>query len=728
MLRSLLLITLLILPLLSAPASALTEITETLASGAHIRVAVPDGWKPGDGLVLYQHGFNMEFDDEPDLGPIQARQLADGYALAASGYRGRGWALFNTVADNGDLLARFVERFGTPGHLISMGGSMGGLIAHQLAEAEGFEALRGVYSLCPPAAGTRTWDTAFDLRMAYDAICDGVGGGELLRGEEPLPWAYDLNDIPTDLGDLFGTESLQQSLVRINQCTGIALNPLLRTPPQRDRLQQLMTFGAFSDENFLLTNLAYATYALGDLVRAPDKLAARNPFTSFGVDYDSALIQSRVPDIRSDALARLDFRLATDLSGRAAGSVRMLSLHTSGDELVRPAHQQALRALYPAPQLLSALVSEDAPSHCGFTLAEVSAGWDLLRQAVADAATMPTVADLQSRCLQIADAGIAGPCRIDAGLEPGDIDDTMRARANQNPTTEIAALNLSGAWYDPQRSGEGLLIETLNDESALVIWFTYPPSGLGAQAWLLGVGRVQGHGVVVADLRSVRGARFGAAFDPDDVVRQPWGQLRLAVQVRADLPAPTLHPGLGQLQMSIEYQGPEGWSGDRLLHQQLLEVGRNPALPAAPGDDARRWQHSGTFYDPARSGEGFQLQQFDAGNGSWPTVITWFTFDTQGQPMWLIGLGTAVGDTLELELLRPTGTHFGADFVAADVVRAPWGGARLEFDGCDQVQLHWQAIDPAFGSGTLAAQRLTTPASVRPCAAAISESSGQPGR
>jgi hypothetical protein len=710
-------IPLLVAALLSAPVSAVTEITETLASGAHIRIAVPAGWTPGDGLLLYQHGFNMEFDSDPDLGPIRDRQLADGYAVAASGYRGRGWALFNSVADNRDLLARFVERFGPPGHLLSMGGSMGGLIAHQLAEAEGFESLRGVYSLCPPAAGTRTWDTAFDLRMAYDAICDGVGGGELLRGEEPLPWAYDLNDIPTDLGDLFGTESLQQSLVRINQCTGIALSPLLRTPPQRDRLQQLMDFGAFSDEDFLLTNLAYATYALGDLVRAPDKLAARNPFTSFGVDYDSGLIQSRVPDIRSDAIARLDFRLATDLSGRAAPKVRMLSLHTSADELVRPAHQQTLRALYPATQLLSALVNEDAPSHCGFTLAEVTAGWELIRAAAQSTAPMPGVAEVQTRCLQLQGSGVAGPCRIDVGLVPGDINETMRARGNQNPTTEVAALNLTGAWYDPQRSGEGLLIETLNEESALVIWFTYPPSGQGAQAWLLGVGRIQGHGIVVDDLRSVSGARFGAAFDPDDVVRAHWGRLKLAAQVRPDLPAPVLYPGLGQLQLSVEYDGPAGWTGSRLLHQQLLEVGRNPALPPSAGSDPRRWQNSGTFYDPARSGEGFQLQQFDAGNGSWPTVITWFTFDTQGQPMWLIGLGTANGSALELDLLRPSGTHFGLDFVAANVVRAPWGSARIEFDGCDRVRLHWQAIDPAYGSGTLAAQRLTTPSPVQPCAA-----------
>jgi pimeloyl-ACP methyl ester carboxylesterase len=169
------------------PAMALTETVETLASGARIRIAVPDGWTPGGGLVLYQHGFDMAFDDDPDLGPIRDRQLADGYAVAASGFRGTGWALFNSTQDNRDLLACFSARFGAPGRIITMGGSMGGLIAHKLAEQPGFEKVEGVYSLCPPAAGTRTWDTAFDLRMAYDAVCEDVGGGELPNGSAPDP-------------------------------------------------------------------------------------------------------------------------------------------------------------------------------------------------------------------------------------------------------------------------------------------------------------------------------------------------------------------------------------------------------------------------------------------------------------------------------------------------------------------------------------------------------------
>jgi hypothetical protein len=696
-------------------AAALTEITETLPSGAHIRIAVPDGWQAGDALVLYQHGFNMEFDADPDLGPLRERQLAEGYALAASGFSSKGWALFTAVQDNRDLLARFSERFGAPGRLIAMGGSMGGLISHKLAESPGFEAMDGVYSLCPPAAGTRTWDTAFDLRMAYDAVCDGVGGGELLNGSEPYPWAYDLNDIPSDIGDLFGTEALQQTLLRITQCTGVTLNPLLRTPPQKQRLERLMQFGGFTSEDFLVVNLAYSAFAMSDVLRAPEKLNGRNPFTSIGVDYGSELIQSRVPAIANDAMARFDFRLSTDLFGRVDSGMKMLSVHTRRDELVRPAHQTYLRGLYPSPQLLSAVVDEDSPSHCGFTTAEASAGWEVLRDWVESASPVtPTFSTLAARCNALAGSGVEGPCRFDAAIDPGAVADTMRVRAAQSVFTDLSSTNLSGSWYDAQRSGEGLLVEAIGGDQVLVIWFTYPPAGQGEQVWLLGVGTASGHGVVVPDLRLVRGARFGSAFDPAAVQRLPWGSLKLAIGARPGVVQPSNPPAPSDLQMIVDYQGPAGWGSGRRTLSQLLEIGINRQLPISPFPDTRPWQHSGTYYDPARSGEGFMLQQF-AISGSWLTAVTWFTFDNVGNPMWLLGVGTAQGGALSFTLLHPTGTQFGDDFLASEVTRTPWGQATLSFDGCDRARLSWQAHDPAYGSGVLSAQRLTTPLPVWAC-------------
>lgn len=86
----------------------------------------------------------------------------------------------------------------------------------------------------------------------------------------------------------------------------------------------------------------------------------------------------------------------------------------------------------------------------------------------------------------------------------------------------------SGAWYVPERSGEGWLVEDLPDGQSLVYWFTYDPQG--RQAWMLGLGRREDQRIVIDDLRITRGTRFGSDFNAAAVERVPWGQLELNFQ------------------------------------------------------------------------------------------------------------------------------------------------------------------------------------------------------
>lgn len=44
----------------------------------------------------------------------------------------------------------------------------------------------------------------------------------------------------------------------------------------------------------------------------------------------------------------------------------------------------------------------------------------------------------------------------------------------------------SGAWYNPDRAGEGFIVEVLPDDRAVVYWFTYQPDDSGRQAWMIG--------------------------------------------------------------------------------------------------------------------------------------------------------------------------------------------------------------------------------------------------
>ncbi|MBX3702115.1 MAG: hypothetical protein KF903_14075 [Dokdonella sp.] len=432
---------LLVCSCLLAPAAsaAAQETSGQMASGAWYRIAVPAGWSAGDTLILYQHGFDFSAPDgPPGLGPLKDVALAQGYAIAASSYRERGWAMFDAIDDNRDLVARFTQQFGAPGHMLPFGGSLGGLVALKLAEADGFPPVQGVFAMCPAAAGSRLWDYAIDLRLGYAAICEGAG--ELRHGAQPLWWAFDLAMIPAQLGDLSGLGGMLDNLVvldtllQVNRCTGINLPPAQRSADKQRRLAELMAYAHLSDEQFLLTNIGYATFGLADIVRAPDKLAGLNPFTTAGVDYgDDPLVAARITRLIADPVAAQALRAASDFHGQV-GAAKIMSLHTSRDELVIPANQEFIRNQVPSTQWVSAIVAEDEPSHCGFNVAEGLAGWEALRAWI-NGAPQPSVAQLQQACQTLVASGVAaGPCRFDPAASFASFDSIVRPRTAATAT------------------------------------------------------------------------------------------------------------------------------------------------------------------------------------------------------------------------------------------------------------------------------------------------------
>jgi len=86
---------------------------------------------------------------------------------------------------------------------------------------------------------------------------------------------------------------------------------------------------------------------------------------------------------------------------------------------------------------------------------------------------------------------------------------------------------VSGSWFDPERAGEGFVVEVLEDGRAIVYWFTHEPDDSGDQAWMIGVGGFDGQTLVINELFRPMGARFGNEFNPADVEMVPWGSLKL---------------------------------------------------------------------------------------------------------------------------------------------------------------------------------------------------------
>lgn len=97
----------------------------------------------------------------------------------------------------------------------------------------------------------------------------------------------------------------------------------------------------------------------------------------------------------------------------------------------------------------------------------------------------------------------------------------------------------SGAWYNPERDGEGFIVEVLPDDRAVIYWFTHRPDDSGKQAWLIAVGEVETRFPTLLVLPSPTariwrapthqplGGAFGPDFDPDEVELADWGNLSI---------------------------------------------------------------------------------------------------------------------------------------------------------------------------------------------------------
>ena len=114
---------------------------------------------------------------------------------------------------------------------------------------------------------------------------------------------------------------------------------------------------------------------------------------------------------------------------------------------------------------------------------------------------------------------------------------------------------------------------------------------------------------------------------------------------------------------------------------------------------------SGYWYDPEQSGHGFQVEVLEGAEA----VVTWYTFDHEGQQMWLIGTGTVSGDQIDVEFVRPTGGFFPPDFMSSSVALDPWGTAVFRFQNCSEGAVQWQPLSESLTAGTMPLIRLTNP-------------------
>jgi len=124
------------------------------------------------------------------------------------------------------------------------------------------------------------------------------------------------------------------------------------------------------------------------------------------------------------------------------------------------------------------------------------------------------------------------------------------------------------------------------------------------------------------------------------------------------------------------------------------------------GDFPLSGAHSGLYFDPNNSGDGVTLIVSEGPTRNF-VLATWYTY-RDGLQMWLAGSADFnPGDTeISIELLRTTGTGFGADFNSADVEAINWGTLTLSVPNCGFIDMSYQGTENPAEVGTAQYQQL----------------------
>ena len=242
----------------------------------------------------------------------------------------------------------------------------------------------------------------------------------------------------------------------------------------------------------------------------------------------------------------------------------------------------------------------------------------------------------------------------------------------------------SSSWFDLARDGEGFLLEMLPDNVALMFWYTYDKDG--NQHWYLGTGAVRGNNIEFTELYETSGGVFGPDFDPDKIIRKVVGSASFTWSgCNAGSMSYRIGSDHGRMQLArlTNLWGlscPDSWPS------------ANPP-PAIP-DIARL---SGSWFDPSHDGEGYNIEILDDGRA----LVFWFTYDLDGDLLWLLGVGEQRDGKIVVDnLMTTSGGVFGPDFDPDAVVRTPWGSLILDID-CDGGTATYNSSVEGFGSGVL---------------------------
>jgi len=359
------------------------EFSGSLPNGTQWIAAVPDDWN--GTVLLHSHGYLPSFvpfpNPAPTVGSIPAGSaLLDlGYALVASSYADKGWALPTAPGDQLDSLEEAIEAIGAePELVLAFGTSMGGLVTAMLAESAG------------------------DVIDGALTTCGIVGGGADLNNYQ-LDGAHAVNQLLADGNIQIAGYASQGAAFAATAELQAAVAGGQSTPEGQAQVALAAALYQVQDPADLAGAIGFVTPARYDLIQAAGGDSGWNE----GVDYwnmftkspyrndVAALYREAGLDLRADldlltetADVSFDEAAVASMLGHSAPEgdleVPVFSIHTVDDLIVPVEHEDeyAEDVRSEGKRSLFRQSFVDRAGHCNFTSGELVAAVEVLEDRV----------------------------------------------------------------------------------------------------------------------------------------------------------------------------------------------------------------------------------------------------------------------------------------------------------------------------------------------------------
>ncbi len=275
--------------------------------------------------------------------------------------------------------------------------------------------------------------------------------------------------------------------------------------------------------------------------------------------------------------------------------------------------------------------------------------------------------------------------------DTGGADNTMQYEITPDNLGDpfVIEAGISSNWRDPDRRGEGFVLEILKRDRALMYWLTY--DDFGQQDWYIAVGKIIGNRIEFAELLSVSGGEFGPGFDPSKVRETVVGSANF---IWSDC-------STGAMEWELHREGVYRHGRMNLKRlSRLMGIDCGRALLPPVREEAKLM---GSWRDITHRGEGYTLELLIDGRA----VVYWFTYDTNGNRRWFLGEGRLEdGEFVFPEMISTRGAKFGEAFDPKDVELFIWGSLVMDLD-CDGGTATFEPVEEGFPAGVLNVTRLT---------------------